>query len=361
MAGPRHPPLRDSALAFCEGLFAIADRESQVVGTAGVGPISCTFSVSGSGNATADLLRAFRPGLPYKQQVPQDDVLIQPKLQAGEVIIRILGREDVPVIPNHEWALPWIIAHEVIPESITFPYKVFIDRNTGVSYVYDSVNRSAVIHTRRHSETDLRGMITPFRLMWSWLAASFGGAIIHASAVQLNGGTILFSGGSGIGKSTIALELALRGYPLISDDAVWIQDNWAFPVFDRVKVDSDSSAGKELERRNMNLQSFPTRVESKNFFSAMELNSKVVNHSKISRIFFPHLWPVNAFLNIPSRGSFKRVSADSSREVFGTFPRATIRIASMCIQTPGTLLWLSQSGAENVEFIEDISRGLSDV
>ena len=42
--------------------------------------------------------------------------------------------------------------------------------------------------------------------------------VLHASAVRVNGKAILFCGGSGAGKSTIAAALVQRGYPLMTDD-----------------------------------------------------------------------------------------------------------------------------------------------
>src|SRR5208337_3198059 len=45
-----------------------------------------------------------------------------------------------------------------------------------------------------------------------------GRITLHASAVRVNGGAVLFCGSSGAGKSTMAAALAQRGYPVASDD-----------------------------------------------------------------------------------------------------------------------------------------------
>jgi len=42
--------------------------------------------------------------------------------------------------------------------------------------------------------------------------------VLHASAIRIDGKAVLFCGGSGAGKSTIAAALVQRGYPLMTDD-----------------------------------------------------------------------------------------------------------------------------------------------
>lgn len=42
--------------------------------------------------------------------------------------------------------------------------------------------------------------------------------VLHASAVRVNGKAVLFCGGTGAGKSTIAAALAQAGYPMMTDD-----------------------------------------------------------------------------------------------------------------------------------------------
>ena len=46
---------------------------------------------------------------------------------------------------------------------------------------------------------------------------------LHASAVAIEGQAVAFAGASGVGKSTIASALALRGYPLLADDVCRIE------------------------------------------------------------------------------------------------------------------------------------------
>ncbi len=53
---------------------------------------------------------------------------------------------------------------------------------------------------------------------WGALLFQRGFLPIHGSAVFVNGRGVIFTGGSGIGKSTLATAFALRGYRLLSDD-----------------------------------------------------------------------------------------------------------------------------------------------
>lgn len=68
---------------------------------------------------------------------------------------------------------------------------------------------------------------------------------LHASSVLFEGKAIAFSGLSGSGKSTIAAALAMRGYPLLSDDVCVIDTHAPSgpvvrPAFPRLKLWQDS-------------------------------------------------------------------------------------------------------------------------
>ena len=82
-----------------------------------------------------------------------------------------------------------------------------------------------------------------------------GHLVLHASAVSINGGAVLFLGGKGYGKSTMATVLHERGHPLISDDVVAIslsENNkpLVFSGFPQVKLwpeAVEAALGKEAE------------------------------------------------------------------------------------------------------------------
>lgn len=68
-------------------------------------------------------------------------------------------------------------------------------------------------HWRRY----LIGQVLPFTALLHGLEP------FHASAVELGGGAVLLAGGSGLGKSTLALNLHLAGAGFLADDAVAVE------------------------------------------------------------------------------------------------------------------------------------------
>lgn len=69
---------------------------------------------------------------------------------------------------------------------------------------------------------------------------------LHASAVELHGLAVLFSGDAGYGKSTTAAALALRGTPVLSEDISPVESingrYWAIPGYPRVCLWPDAVA-----------------------------------------------------------------------------------------------------------------------
>jgi hypothetical protein len=54
--------------------------------------------------------------------------------------------------------------------------------------------------------------------VWGALGYQRGWFIAHASAVRVDDEAVIFCGRAGRGKSTLAVQLGTRGYPLVSDD-----------------------------------------------------------------------------------------------------------------------------------------------
>jgi hypothetical protein len=63
----------------------------------------------------------------------------------------------------------------------------------------------------------LIGQVLPFA------ALLHGLEVFHASAVEVDGGAVLLAGGSGLGKSTLALNMHLGGSGFLADDSVAIE------------------------------------------------------------------------------------------------------------------------------------------
>jgi hypothetical protein len=71
-----------------------------------------------------------------------------------------------------------------------------------------------------------------------------GKIMVHASAVQLEQGLLLFIGDSGTGKSTLAGDFHQMGQPVVSDDCLWVKENkeriWAVPTYGGLRLWEDS-------------------------------------------------------------------------------------------------------------------------
>ena len=75
---------------------------------------------------------------------------------------------------------------------------------------------------------------------------ALGSEVLHASAVRTPSGVVALCGVSGTGKSTIALALSRRGYPLWADDAVELRIDGAavdaLPLPFRLRLKNESLA-----------------------------------------------------------------------------------------------------------------------
>ena len=65
--------------------------------------------------------------------------------------------------------------------------------------------------------------------------------VLHANAVEMDGGAVLFLGANGVGKSTTTANLVKKGYKLLSDDMLVLQikDNdipLVFPGLQQIKL-----------------------------------------------------------------------------------------------------------------------------
>lgn len=96
---------------------------------------------------------------------------------------------------------------------------------------------------------------------------------LHASSVIINGGAILFSGRSGIGKSTIALGLHRRGHEILNDDisSIFFDENktpHVYPGYIHLKLWKESIESYGLDpdayrrlRKERDKFSFPLKRE----------------------------------------------------------------------------------------------------
>jgi hypothetical protein len=70
----------------------------------------------------------------------------------------------------------------------------------------------------------LTGQVLPFAALLQGLE------VLHASAVELNGAAVAIAGGSGLGKSTLALNMHLAGAGFLADDVIAVEGDGAVVV-----------------------------------------------------------------------------------------------------------------------------------
>lgn len=79
--------------------------------------------------------------------------------------------------------------------------------------------------------------------------------LIHGSAIHYKGKTLIISGDSGAGKSSLADEMLERGYQLMSDDIVAVDQKseniYAYPAFPMRKLCVDAVMRKGLDKSTL--------------------------------------------------------------------------------------------------------------
>jgi hypothetical protein len=80
---------------------------------------------------------------------------------------------------------------------------------------------------------------------------------LHASAVAIDGGGVIFLGGAGGGKSTTAGVMHARGHPLIADDAVAVAGTPEAPLlppgFPRLKLWPEAASSIGIDTDDLNV------------------------------------------------------------------------------------------------------------
>lgn len=79
--------------------------------------------------------------------------------------------------------------------------------------------------------------------------------MIHGSGINYNGETLIISGESGAGKSSLADEMLERGYKLMADDVVAIDQDegniYAYPAYPMRKLCVDVLERKGIDKNNL--------------------------------------------------------------------------------------------------------------
>lgn len=255
--------------------------------------------------------------------------------------LTIADGHEIPEVPNLDWASPWIASHVPVPEKHTYPYRVFADIYAGVLYVWDTVAHRGVIWVRRRFELDFRVLVTPFRLMLSWMAHSKGGFVLHAGVGTIASHGLILSGPSGSGKSTTSLSLGLFRSGVLADDCALLFDSHAYAIYARAKVDEGALA--LMGASTLVTEVVPGFASGKRMLDLSQLGDHFLESVSVRGIVFPSRHrPVGCY-PISAASACNRLSIDSRRELFGGSVRDRLLIAALCSTVPAFRLNLAET------------------
>jgi len=229
-------------------------------------------------------------------------------------------------IPDFSWADEFVYSNRVVPFELSNPYRILFDRGQGMISVFNTKSGLGAVWMRDHSQLDARCFISPFRTIMSWITNSFGGEIIHASGISINGKGFLISGPSGSGKSTLALYAALKGNSIIADDAVLYLDQKLYPIYSRAKVSKDNDL---LPTNELDLIEIEKQNESKSFFSLESLSKNFARESNMSGFIFPSICDMSHIEKVEFDVGAKYLLNHSLRELFGGLAENKLRLILM--------------------------------
>jgi hypothetical protein len=255
--------------------------------------------------------------------------------------------------PEFDWASEWIEHGRPVPTEHTGRTRIFIDRNHGALYVYDSESQLGAIILRRKRHLDIRSFITPFRIFWNWIAQTRGGVIVHAGCVGINGRAVLIGGPSGSGKSSLSIGLwRTRGDALVADDCLWVEQGLAYPVFARAKLSAYSTPGLTPEHvwRSNELLGVD---RAKGFISIYPSPSET-RPLPVSFLVFPTIDRDSALFPVSRQRSTQLLVEDSMRELAGGTERDRIALTKLAATTPAYRLLMGPDQANNVALVHSL-------
>jgi hypothetical protein len=95
--------------------------------------------------------------------------------------------------------------------------------------VYHQGGEEAYVWLKSLDNVAAWGPETPLHVPLGWIAEQWGYALAHASAFGKDGKVALIVGPPGVGKSTLAVRAAIRGFEYYGDDRVLVEE-WGYQV-----------------------------------------------------------------------------------------------------------------------------------
>lgn len=260
-------------------------------------------------------------------------------------------------VPPFEWAREWIENGRVVPSELTAPHLLFLDRNQGVIYCLDPLRQTAVVVIRRSQHLDIRSFITPFRILWSWIARLNGGVIVHGGCVGIGRAGLVLAGPSGSGKSTLSLTAGKRrNATLVADDCSWAEDGTIWAVYARAKS-AAFSEGALTTTGDVNLSGWMGSSQAK-FFIDLSFLPYFSESAPLSALVFPQIDLEPGFQEISRERAQHLLVDDSLRELNGGGLRDKLRLAHLPNSLPAFRALLGPNDEENCHLLEEIANAL---
>ena len=271
-------------------------------------------------------------------------------------ILEIWRSEDKVQLPDLSWAKDFLGSDRLLPFEITNPYKIAFDRSQGLVYFYDPVSKHASVWVDDDKRISPASFITPFRMIFSWMAESFGGEIIHASAISRDKKGLIINGPSGSGKSTLALLCALGGYNMLADDVVLFSDGLISAIYNYGKIDSRTNP---LDISNIETFQVENSPNAKKIFHLNHFNENFSDPITAQAIIFPIFAHMNHFERVNSRIALKILAPNCLRELMGGSSQNFKQLSDIVQSLPAYRVAVSTNNERNLNSINQILLELS--
>ena len=279
------------------------------------------------------------------------DALIPSVFGGVDFTLEIWRTGKRSVLPNLEWARNYLAHDNLVPHSLTAPYRVAFDKSQGFIYLYDTQTQKAAIWIAEDSKISLNSFVTPFRIIFSWMAEDFGGEIVHASAISKDGNGIIINGVSGSGKSTLAILCVLNGFEIIADDVVLFHDGLISAVYKYAKIDPRTSP---LDLSHIRLFQMESSPEAKNILDLTQFGEQFVLRAQAIALILPIFVHLNQHALISPSIAIKLLAPNSLRELMGGSPYNFKNLVNLTRALPNYRIALSTDNKRNIDSINAI-------
>ena len=270
--------------------------------------------------------------------------------------LEIWRSEDQIQLPDLSWAKDYLGSDRLLPYEITKPYKIAFDRSQGLIYFYDPISKHASVWVDSDGDISLSSFITPFRMIFSWMAESFGGEIIHASAISRDKKGLIINGPSGSGKSTLALLCAQGGYNILADDVVLFSDGLISAIYNYAKIDPRTSP---LDVSTIDTFQVEHSSNTKKIFHLSHFNENFSDPITAQAIIFPIFAHMNHFEQINSKIALKILAPNCLRELMGGSSTNFKQLSQIVQSIPSYRVAVSGNNEKNLNSINQILSELS--